>query len=270
MGLGAWEPAGGGCVFAPDSTGAIVNDAAAHSEEHERLIRKLESIADLTPEERDALRGLPLSIKDVAADEEIVTDGDRPSQCCLLLDGFLGSYKMLPDGGRQIMAFWVAGDVPDLQSLHLHVMDHSIGAMIPSRVAFIKHTALLELIAEHPGIGAVLWRETLIDGAVFREWLVNIGRRAAYTRLAHILCELFIRLRAVGLASDEGFELPLTQLELGDALGLSTVHVNRSMQELRKDGLIVSKSRFVSIPDWEALVRAGDFDPTYLHMRTGR
>jgi len=243
-----------------------VTEPSNQSAEHERLIRKLESIADLTAEEKDAVRALPLSVKDVPADYEIVVEGARPSQCCLVLDGFACSYKMLPTGARQIMAFWIAGDVPDLQSLLLKTMDHSIGSIVASRLAFIPHSAIAEAARRYPGLATAFWRETLIDGAVFREWLVNVGRRNAYARLAHLICELYLRLRVVGLADENGFDMPVTQMELGDAMGLSTVHVNRSLQELRRDGLIVSKGRYVGIPDWEALKRAGEFDPTYLHL----
>ncbi len=145
-------------------------------------------------------------------------------------------------------------------------MDHSLGTLERSMVAFIPHESLREVAAEHPNIAAVLWRDTLIDAAVFREWMVGIGRRSAYARIAHLLCELVVRFRAVELTEDHKIDLPITQNELGDALGLSTVHVNRSLQELRGEDLIRSEGRTLMVEDWEGLKKAGEFDPIYLHL----
>jgi CRP-like cAMP-binding protein len=160
-----------------------------------------------------------------------------------VVEGFACSYKHSHEGKRQIMFFYIPGDIPDLQSLHLEVMDHNIGTLTPTKAAFIPHAALHDLIQRHPGLAAAFWRDTLIDGAIFREWVINVGRRDAYARLAHLLCELVARLSAVGLVTDWSFLLPVTQAELGDATGLSTVHVNRVLQELRGNGLITSKGR---------------------------
>ena len=207
---------------------------------HDPLILKLESITDLSDQETQALRALPLTIKTLGPDHDIVREGDRPSECCLIIEGFVCRYKLTEEGKRQIMSFHIPGDIPDLQSLHLSLMDHSLGTLVPSKLAFIPHEALRALTHRHPRIGDVFWRDTLIDAAVFREWMMGIGRRDALTRVAHLLCELLVRFRAVGLVEDHACQLPLTQAELGDALGLSTVHVNRVLQELRGDDLIVS------------------------------
>lgn len=231
-----------------------------------RLIRKLESIADLTPEETRALAALPIRVRTFSADANIVREGERPEHCALVTEGFVCRYKDLPDGSRQIMSFHIPGDMPDLQSMHLKVMDHSVAAMVPTRMAFIPHEAMHEICREYPGVAAAFWRDTLIDAAIFREWIVGLGRRSAYGRIAHLLCELNVKLQSVGLADAEGYDLPLTQAELGDALGLSTVHVNRVLQELRRDGLIASQGRRLGIPNWEGLQAAGDFDITYLHL----
>jgi CRP-like cAMP-binding protein len=236
------------------------------NQDHSRLIRKLETIVDLSAEEKEAVLGLPMTIRTVDADQDLVRDGDRPSECCLILEGFACRYKLLPDGKRQIMSFHIPGDVPDLQSLHLNIMDHGLGTLVPSKVGLIPHEHFRELTHRCPRIGDVFWRDTLIDAAVFREWMIGIGRRSAYTRIAHVLCELLVRLRAVGLANGHNIDLPVTQAELGDALGLSTVHVNRVLQELRGDGLIILRGRFLSVQDWPALKKAGEFDPTYLHL----
>jgi CRP-like cAMP-binding protein len=234
--------------------------------EHERLIRKLDSIWTLSGDDKRALLGLPLTVRDYDPDADIVNQGDRPRECALILEGVVCGYKLTTEGRRQIISFFVPGDLPDLQSLHLHVMDHSIGTITATTAAFIPHEALRELLRTHAGLIGAFWRDTLIDGAIFREWLVSLGRRSAYSRIAHLLCEFHVRLSVVGLAGEEGFTLPLTQAELADALGLSSVHVNRALQALRQDGLIVSRGRYLSIPDWQALANAGEFDRGYLHM----
>lgn len=231
------------------------------------LVRKLESIVDLSTEERFALAGVAATVRNVAADHDIVRDGDRPSECCLILDGFACRYKLTRSGRRQIFSFHVAGDIPDLQSLHLGTMDHSLGTLTPSRVALIPHETMRDLAARFPRLAAAWWRDTLIEAATFREWMMGLGRREAYGRMAHLLCELFVRLQAVGLADGHSYALPVTQAELGDALGLSTVHVNRTLQELRRDGLIVTRGAKVAVLDWEGLKAAGEFDPAYLRLR---
>ncbi|MGO4524611.1 Crp/Fnr family transcriptional regulator [Microvirga sp. 2MCAF35] len=231
------------------------------------MLWKLDSIVRLSEEERQAILDLPMVIRVFEADSDIVRDGDRPSECCLVLSGFVCRYKGLSDGRRQIMGFYIPGDIPDLQSLHLTVMDHSISTLVTSSVALIPHESLRNLLKQHPGLTSALWRDTLIDAAIFREWMIGLGRRSAYQRIAHLLCELQVRLKAVGLAGESGYELPITQSELGDALGLSTVHVNRVVQDLRSEGLIALHGGTLHIPDWEALQVAGDFDPAYLHLR---
>jgi CRP-like cAMP-binding protein len=243
-----------------------VSDFADPPVEQRRLIRKLESIADLSAEEKKALLGLPLTIKSLPADTDIIREGSRPSECSLLIEGLACRYKITPEGKRQIMSFHIPGDIPDLQSLHLRVMDHSLGTLTSSKVGFIPHEAIRGLARRHPGIGDAFWRDTLIDAAGFRERMVGIGRRTAYQRIAHLLCEMLVRFEAIGLADEHTYELPITQAELGDALGLSTVHVNRVLQDLRKDGLIVLRGGLLSAPDWEGLKQAGEFDPTYLHL----
>lgn len=242
--------------------------AGSHSP-HDLMIRKLESIFSLSDEEKQALYGLPMQVRILEADQNIVRIGDQPSQCCLVLAGFTCVYKMTAEGKRQIVALHVPGDIPDLQSLHLKVMDVSLATLTRATVGFMQHDALHRICERFPRITAAFWRETLVDASIFREWMLNIGRREAYTRMAHLLCEFLVRLQAVGLVQDHTFDLPLTQVELADAIGTSTVHVNRVLQELRADGLIWSRGTQVNIPDWERLKGAGDFDPLYLHLRQG-
>jgi CRP-like cAMP-binding protein len=186
---------------------------------HHRLLTKLEGIAPLSCEDKPALLRLPMTQARIKADADIHRQGDGPSAFCLLLDGFVCRYRLIATGGRQIMSFHVPGDIVDLQSLHLEVMDHSIAALVPSQLAFLPHQALHDLIHRHPRLGAALWRDTLIDAAIFREWLVGLGRRNAYERIAHLFCELVYKLKAVGPGADPTFALPITQTELADALG---------------------------------------------------
>jgi CRP-like cAMP-binding protein len=231
------------------------------------LVRMLESILDLSEDESDVLRTVNGTIKSVGPRQDLVREGDRPSECCLVLEGFAYRYKQTEDGKRQIFSFHIPGDMPDLQSLHLDVMDHSLSSLSACKVMFVPHETVRDLVRRCPRIGDAFWRETLIDGAVFREWILNVGRREAYERMAHLLCELYVRLKAVGLTNGDTYEFPLTQAEFGDALGLSTVHVNRTLQDLRGDGLITLRNGSVTVLNWDRLRQAGEFDPTYLHLR---
>src|SRR3954465_2808349 len=231
------------------------------------LIHKLESILVLSDDEKDVLRKLNGTIKTVGPRQDLVREGDRPSACCLILDGFAYRYKLTETGKRQIFSFHIPGDIPDLQSLHLDVMDHSLSSLSACKAMFIPHETIRDLARQGPRIGDAFWRATLIDGAVFRAWILGLGRREAYGRMAHLLCELYVRLKAVGLTNGDAYAFPLTQAEFGDALGLSTVHVNRTLQDLRGEGLITLRSGSVAVLDWDRLREAGEFDPTYLHLR---
>jgi CRP-like cAMP-binding protein len=230
------------------------------------LLRKLESVASVSADEKAAILDLPVTIRQMRADHDIVRERDRPTQCCLVLEGWLCRYKILESGARQIFSFHVGGDIPDLQSLHLRTMDHNLGTLVQSTVAFVPHDSVKNLAKDFPHICNVLWRDTLIDAAIFREWMVGMGRRDAPSRIAHVLCELFTKLRAVGLTTGNSCHFPITQSVLGDALGLSTVHVNRSLMELRGRGLIKLEKQVLTILKWDELQKEGGFDPLYLHL----
>jgi CRP-like cAMP-binding protein len=230
------------------------------------MIRKIESICTLSGDERQALEKLPMQVVVIKADQDIVREGDRPSRSCLILSGFACTYKVTAQGKRQIVSFNLPGDIPDLQSLHLKVLDNSVSTISPCSVGFIPHEALRDVCSRYPRIAAAFWRETLIDAAIFREWVMNVGRRETYNRMAHVLCELLVRLRAVGLAQDHSCDLPITQGEFADALGVTNVHVNRVLQQMRADGLIELSGDRLNILDWEKLKQVGEFDPTYLHL----
>jgi CRP-like cAMP-binding protein len=228
------------------------------------LIRKLEQRDALSDEEKRALEGAVGRTREVQADEDIVREGDRPSDSTLLLEGFVARYKLLQNGKRQITALHVPGDFVDLHSFLLKTMDHSILALTPCRLVLFPHENLRRITETHPHLGRLLWLSTLIDGAIHREWLVAMGRRPAVNQIAHLICELFLRLQAVGLTKDKSFELPLTQTELSDALGLSTVHVNRIIQELRADGVVTWRGETIVIEDWPRLQQIAEFDPVFL------
>jgi CRP-like cAMP-binding protein len=238
------------------------------SPEHALLIRQLEIIADLGLEDREALAALPMRTRNVPAGEDLVSEGDRPSESCLVLSGLVCRYKLAGGGGgRQILAFHFPGDLPDLQSLTLEVMDHGLLALSPVRAAFIPHAAIHQAVEEKRGVRNALLKCGFVDGSIFREWIANVGRRNALERVAHVFCECFTRMTARGLANGQSFEFLLTQAELADATGLSNVHVNRTMQQLRRSRLVKTEGRKLEILDWPGLQAAGDFDPSYLHMR---
>jgi CRP-like cAMP-binding protein len=238
----------------------------ASTEPRYSLVDKFATIIDLTAAEREALGALPMQITEVRADQDIVRQGDRPTRSCAVLEGFACTSKVTEDGRRQISAFHVRGDIPDLQSLHLSVLDISVSTITPCLLGFIPHEALLDLCDRYPRLCHVLWRETLIYASIFREWLVNVGQREAFGRMAHLLCETIVRLQAVGLAEHRRCSFPVTQQELADATGLSSVHVNRTLQDIRKAGLIRWKGAELEVLDWEGLKKAAGFDPTYLHL----
>jgi CRP-like cAMP-binding protein len=231
------------------------------------IIRKLDNVFALSDEEREAVANLPFREAELRADQDIVREGDRPTRSCFVLEGMTCTYKHAAEGKRQIVNFHIPGDAPDLQSLHLTVLDISISTITPSKVAFVQHEAIRSLCSRFPRIAAALWRETLIDAAIFREWMTNIGQRSAYSRIAHLMCELVIRYRAIGATTDFTIPFPITQIEVGDAMGLSSVHVNRSLQALRGDGLIALRNGTLEVLDWKGLQHAGDFQSTYLHMQ---
>jgi CRP-like cAMP-binding protein len=240
----------------------------SHRDDAHPFVRKLQSIAPFTlsDEERAALYALPMQIARIDAYQDIVRERDRPSRCFALLDGFASTYKTTRAGKRQVMAYHVAGDVPDLQSLHLKVLDNSVSTISPCRVGFVQHDAMRALFQTHPRIGAAFWRMTLIDAALMREWMLNIGRREAYARMAHLFCELITRLEAVGLVVDRTCLLPMTQPELADALGITPVHVNRTLRDLKAAELVTLRGRHLTVHDWDGLKTAAEFEPTYLHL----
>ena len=249
------------------SSDSPVCESAMTSPAHDILLRNLKLHLNLSPEETAALNVLPVQTAQVDRGEVIVREGDKPQTSFLLVNGFACTFKISGNGGRQIMAVHVPGDLPDLQSLHVETLDAGVSAISSCEIAHILHRDLRQLIVAHPRVAAVLWRLTLIDAAIFKEWVLSVGRRPATQRLAHLICEIYLRLKRIGLSQNGVCTIPLTQTELSDCTGLSLVHLNRSMKELREGGLVRWQGKVVEVPSWERLTEAGDFDPTYLHLK---
>jgi CRP-like cAMP-binding protein len=235
---------------------------------YSRLLYRLERCGALSAEDRQRIAELPLTVTNIAAHQEIAHQGDAPSRCTLVLGGFLFSHKLASGWRRQITSFVVPGDIADLHTLHLSSLDHSLSALGPAVVAFLPHAALKDMLDSSPQLAQAFWRETFIEAAISREWLTNLGRREAIARVAHVVCELAVRLQAVDLARNLCFSIPWTQSDLADACGISSVHANRVVQELRRSDLVDWDAKQVRIRDWEALTRLGDFSDHYLHGRT--
>lgn len=235
------------------------------------LAMRLGAYTRLSRADRDAIDQIGRNVREVDARRDLIREGEKPRHIYLMLEGWANRYKTLPDGRRQIVAFFVPGDFCDLNIFILKAMDHSIGAITRLKVAHINREDMDQLTASHPRITQALWWAELVDASVQREWTLNIGQRSAYERIAHLLVELFLRLKCVGLVNGSSCDFPLTQNDLADATGLTAVHVNRTLQELRRAGLILLQGRTLTIPDLDALKTTALFNANYLHLdREGR
>lgn len=228
------------------------------------LQRKLD-VSDLSYNDRDALAALSIRVVPMGADQDIVLQGDQTSQSCLLVQGLACSWKITGKGKRQIVAFHLPGDLPDLLNLHSGVVDTAVTTLTPAKVGIILHKDLRQLFAR-PRLAEALWGSLVTDAAIAREWAVNLGRREGPCRTAHLLSELMERMHSIGAVEGDSFELPITQEVFGDALGMSTVHVNRCLKALRRQGLISWVGGRLFILDLEALADFGDFEDSYLHF----
>ncbi|WP_243369273.1 Crp/Fnr family transcriptional regulator [Microvirga solisilvae] len=231
------------------------------------LIRKLEHFTKLSSEEKRALeQATSLKRRHLNPREDLIYEGEKPDSVNLINDGWACRYKVLEDGRRQILGFLVPGDVCDMRMFILKEMDHSIGAISPVSVSEIPKDTIIELTDTYPRLSRAFWWNSLVEDSISREWVVNNSQRDAVERMAHLFCELFVRLRMVGLTNGDSCEFPLTQAELGETLGLSTVHVNRTLQEMRAANLVVLKGKSLTIPNLEALQEVGLFNDNYLHL----
>lgn len=232
------------------------------------LVEKLSLRDRLSPEEVAALETVLGPTHRVAAGADIVREHARPQHSTLLISGFSARYTTLEDGARQITEINVSGDFIDLHSLLMKQMDHGVVALTDCVVAQASHVSLIDLTERQPHLTRLLWLDTIIDAAIHRQWLVAMGRRSGLGHLAHLVCELYLRLQAAGQAGEMAFDLPLTQAMLGDALGLSTVHVSRLIAELRGESVVNWSGGRIHILDWHRLAEIAEFDPTYLRLQS--
>lgn len=231
------------------------------------IIAKLETVADLSQEDLAPLLAVAGDVRTVPAKRDIISEGERPEHVHVIADGRAARYTTLPNGSRQIVALLIPGDFCDLHVAILGKMDHAITALTRCRIAYIPSSALDALTSSHNPLTKAMWWASLVDEAVLRSWIVNNGRRTAYQRIAHLLCELHLRMSMVGLVNYDRFDLPLTQDILADAVGLTAVHTNRTLQKLRSEQLIELHGGTLSVLDVEKLREAAGFDPSYLHIK---
>lgn len=228
-------------------------------------LMKLRRRIDLSAEEESAIRGLVAETRRVRADQVLIRSGEELHSSILLLDGWLARSKDLPGGERQFSELHVAGDFADLHAFTLKHLDHDVLALSDCNIAVVPHERLKEMTERSARLARMYWGLTSIDAAITRELALSLGQRSAVSRMAHLFCELYVRLDTVGRARSDGYEFPLTQRELAECLGLTVVHVNRTVQELRRRGLIELESRQLTILDRPALEGVADFDPAYLY-----
>jgi CRP-like cAMP-binding protein len=234
------------------------------------FIRKISLFAQLSEADTNLLQRICGSPITVSSRQDLIREGEVPAVVHLILSGFACRYKILPAGTRSIMAYLLPGDMCDWHVFILKEMDHSVATLSPCEVIGIPRTTVLEITDKHPAITRALWWMALVDEAVLREWIVNVSRRSAEEAIAHLFCELLARLEAVGLRIGDGFELPVTQSDLADTIGLSNVHVNRVVQELRRRGLIALNTHSLQIMNLKALRELAGFRPNYLHLSGGK
>jgi CRP-like cAMP-binding protein len=230
------------------------------------MVEKLQQWRPLGEGDREALLALPYRAIRLRPQEYIVREGDTPQHSCLMLSGYTFRHKVAGNGGRQVFSIHMKGDMADLQNSLLGTADHNLQALSHVEAALIPVEAIQRIAFDRPAIGRAMWYETLVDASIFREWTLNVGRRDARTRTAHLLCEFSLRLQVAGLGERCNYELPMTQEQLADALALTSVHTNRTLMGLGEEGLISRTNRAVRIEDWGRLAGIGDFDSGYLHL----
>ena len=232
----------------------------------ERHLLKLRARSPVSAEEEKAVRDAVAEIRAYSADQTVIRAGVPLSVSMLLLDGLMCRYKDLSDGQRQITELHVAGDFADLHSFTLKRLDHNVMTLTPCRIAIVPHASLERITEQFPHLTRLYWFTTNMDAAIHREWEVSLGRRLAVSRLAALFCELRVRLGVVGMTEGQSYRLPLTQTDLAECVGLTPIHVNRTLKELRERGLVEFRSGRVNILNWDELARVAEFDPAYLYL----
>jgi CRP-like cAMP-binding protein len=230
------------------------------------LLRKLHARDVMTAEEERVLREAISDVKEVAAGKTIVRAGVLLNECTLLCEGFICRYKDLADGQRQIQELHVPGDFLDLHSFLLKRLEHNVGTLTKVKIATVPHDAVREISEKYPHLTRILWFSTLLDAAINRESILSVGRRTALARVAHLLCEMKVRLELVALSQNGRFRFPLTQADIADATGLTSVHVNRMLKKLRDDKILTLRNGEAIVHDWDKLQRTAEFDPAYLYL----
>ena len=233
------------------------------------FVKNLEAYCAIDPADGAALLELPYRARMLDSSVYLVREGDHPVNCGILLSGFAYRQKQTSDGQRQILSLHIPGECLDLQHLYLNIADHSVQMLSRGEVALVAMKDIQALLVERPGVARAILMNTLVEASIFREWILNVGRRDARTRLAHLLCEFAVRMHAGGFVKDGGYRLPVTQEQLADALGLTAVHVSRTLKSLETEGLIERNKRMVTFSSWTKLREIGDFNLRYLHLRDG-
>lgn len=234
---------------------------------HTTLIRNLREHSRLTDEDVDQITKLSSVVRQYEPDEDLIRQGDTPKAAALVLSGMVGRYHLLGDGRRQYLSFHIVGDMPDAQGLFIDQMDHAVCAMGRSVIAFIPHSDIVRAFKVRPSLGFAIWRETLIDAAIFREAVTNNSARSVLARMAHLFCELYYRARVSGVVRQSSLALPLSLVQLGEALGMAIATVNRTLLQLRASGSADFRDGTLTVKNWEKLAEIGEFDPRYLHVK---
>ena len=238
-----------------------------HSRPLEFMVQKLRTRASLSDSAALAILDLPGKTRVYDPPAYMIREGAlQPNICSLIVSGFAVRQKLTADGARQILSLHMRGDLIDLQHMFLNRADHNVQALTRVETFDIERGALRRLILEEPSVAEAIWVDALVDASIYREWVVSVGRRHARARIAHLLCEFATRLKVAGLGDGRSCHLPMTQEQLGDAVGLTSVHVNRTLKALADEGIIQRDKREVSFTDWERIRDAGDFSDLYLHL----
>jgi CRP-like cAMP-binding protein len=234
------------------------------------FLRTLERHSRLSKEDREGVMGLSFTLRALEPSSYLVREGEAPTRCSVLVSGFAYRHKLTAEGGRQIVSLHIAGEAIDFQNLFLDVSDHNVQMLTHGEVADLDRSQVQALARSCAGIGQAIIVAILVEASISREWVLNIGRRDSRARLAHLLCEFAVRLEAHGLGRENDYALPMTQDQLADALGLTSVHVNRTIKLLEAEGLMTRHRRNISFPDSQLMRRAGDFNERYLHLERQR
>jgi CRP-like cAMP-binding protein len=230
------------------------------------FVHHLGLIGKLSDADKQALLSIKGEIRNLRPGEDILRDGDRPSYSVVVISGLLQRYTMSPEGKRQIHSFYLPTDTPCLEAVHIGVMDNNLGAITQSRVGLVPLPELFRVMNTHPNLTALMWRETLVQASILRAWLMRNSQTLAHEQMAHLFCEIMTRAKAAGLAQGDTCDLPIRQEDLGDAIGMTNVHVSRTLAIIRASGSVEFRGGKLTITNWEQLVQIAQFDGSYLHL----